>query len=188
MAKIPDRPVSAGEMEAARAERAAHRAELLEETGAASLIQFTVIAPGPNKRDPAFRRLFVSGRRAVIEAFLSSNIVPLKIDVLEKQTGNELYLAMYLPPLEVKRRMAEIEEVLPFGRLLNIDVYAGDGTHIPRTAIGLPERCCLVCVKPGTECARAHAHAPEEVREIIDRILEESALVFPDSEDEDLYE
>ena len=187
MAKIQDRPVTAEEMKAARAERAAHRAALLEETGAASLIQFTVVAPGPDKRDPAFRRLFVSGRRAVVEAFLSANIVPLKIDVLEKVTGNELYLAMYLPPLEVKRRMAEIEEVLPFGRLLNIGVYDAEGNHVPRTAIGLPERCCLVCGKPGTECARTHAHAPEEVREIIDRILEEAALDFPDSED-DLYE
>ena len=187
MAKIAARPVSREEMETARAARAEHRREMLAETGAASLVQFTVVAPGAEKLLPEYRRLFVSGRRAVIEAFLGNNIVPLKIDVLEKVTGFELYLAMYLPAEDVKRRMVEIEEVLPFGRLLNINVYDNEGNHIPRTTLGYPERCCLVCNKPGYDCARTAAHTTQEVREIVGRILEESALIFPDTEDEEDY-
>ena len=103
MAKIQDRPVTAEEMKAARAERAAHRAALLEETGAASLIQFTVVAPGPDKRDPAFRRLFVSGRRAVIEAFLSA-ISRVGTVTLQQEKAADIAVPYY----EASDRLAEL--------------------------------------------------------------------------------
>ena len=174
--KMVDRPVTAEEMQEARAAREAHRKAILEETGAISLVQFTVVAPGPDKKTPDFKSLFVSGRRAIVDSTLGAGIAPLKIDVLEKVTGNELYMALFLPALDVKRRMVDIEEMLPFGRLLNINVYDSEGNHIPRTAVGYPERACLVCDTPGYDCARHHVHSYEELGEIVAAIVEESAL------------
>lgn len=174
--KLKPRPVTAEEMALAREDRVKHAKELIEETGAQSLILFTVIKPGPDKITPETQGLFASGRRAIEDALLGCMIAPLQVDSRELVTGREYYIALYLPAMDAKRRMCEIEDILPFGRLLNINVFDADGSFIPRTALGYPERCCLVCGKPGYECARTGAHTLEEVEEIADIIMEEAQL------------
>ena len=163
-------------MRAAREDRAAHVKELIDETGAQALILFTVVTPGPDKITPESQGLYVSGRRAIQDALLGPGIAPLRTDARDLVTGREYYIALCLPAEEVKRRMCGIEDVLPFGRLLNINVFDGEGRFIPRTELGFPERCCLVCGKPGYDCARTHAHSLEEVEEIVNIILEEAEL------------
>lgn len=67
--------------------------------------------------------------------------------------------------------MCELEEQLPYGRLLDIDVLDGEGAHISRAELGLPERGCLVCGAPGRACAASRAHTLEELEIAQERIF-----------------
>ena len=61
-------------------------------------------------------------------------------------------------PEAVKRLAAALEASLPFGRLLDLDVYVTGGRPLDRAALGLPQRRCLLCDRPARECIRAQRH------------------------------
>ncbi|ACZ19885.1 Phosphoribosyl-dephospho-CoA transferase (holo- ACP synthetase)-like protein [Thermanaerovibrio acidaminovorans DSM 6589] len=80
--------------------------------------------------------------------------------------GAQVLVAAEADPLEVKARCAALEEALPFGRLLDLDVFAGSDPlrSLKRGQVGLPERRCLVCNRPAKECAVAARHHPGTLR------------------------
>jgi holo-ACP synthase / triphosphoribosyl-dephospho-CoA synthase len=59
----------------------------------------------------------------------------------------------------------ELEGALPWGRLLDLDVYDATGgsglRQVGRAALGLPGRRCLLCDEPARECILVRRHAPE---------------------------
>ena len=50
-------------------------------------------------------------------------------------------------------------------------IVAADRLPISRTAVGLPERRCLLCDRPARECMRARTHSPEALQAALDAIL-----------------
>jgi holo-ACP synthase/triphosphoribosyl-dephospho-CoA synthase len=77
----------------------------------------------------------------------------------------------------LKAALAAIEESHPLGRLFDIDVLScdssgGDTAKIPRTAVGLAERACLVCGAGGQGCARSRAHPLAQITATTGRIID----------------
>lgn len=165
------RAVTMEELLTAREERAKRQREILEETGAAALISLTIVRPGPVKRTERTRELFFTAQNVIMSALLGMPAAPLYAETRERDTGDEWLAALYFPAHLVKRRMCELEEQLPYGRLLDIDVLDGEGAHISRAELGLPERGCLVCGAPGRACAASRAHTLEELEIAQERIF-----------------
>jgi len=67
---------------------------------------------------------------------------------------------------KLKRFCVEIEESLPNGRLLDIDITS----RIPlgRKELGLPPRRCFICDRPAAECVAAQRHSREEIARFIE--------------------
>jgi holo-ACP synthase CitX len=71
----------------------------------------------------------------------------------------------------VKRRCMALEAAHPFGRLLDLDVYDGDGRPVDRALLGLPPRECLLCSEPARECIRLQRHGGPELKEKVHELL-----------------
>jgi holo-ACP synthase CitX len=63
----------------------------------------------------------------------------------------------------VKRRCVALEAATPVARLVDLDVYAPEGTPVDRSSLHLPARRCLCCAEPARDCIRAGRHPPAEV-------------------------
>jgi phosphoribosyl-dephospho-CoA transferase len=75
----------------------------------------------------------------------------------------------------VKRLTLELEEGLPFGRILDLDVWVREGP-VGRGDLGLPPRRCLLCGEEAKICARLGGHSFEALRAEAARLL---ALTSP---------
>ncbi len=76
-----------------------------------------------------------------------------------------------LEPEAAKRLAAGLEASLPFGRLLDLDVYCDGGRALDRAALGLPQRPCLLCPEPARECIRAARHPAEALAARVAELL-----------------
>ena len=168
--------------------RVEHQKKLAREFPRASLVCFTVILPGPVKRDDRSLAIARAGVQAILKTFDSAIIFQEERDLA---TGFEAYFVVNLPAVEVKRICCGIEDSHPLGRLMDIDVIAdssvspgmtGESSIRPlgRAEIGLPERRCLLCEKPARVCMRAHIHTREEIDAKIGSLLRENG--FSDKE------
>ena len=104
------------------------------------------------------------------------------VQVKDLETGYEAYLLVPLPALSVKQICCGIEESHPLGRLMDIDVLAlgKQGVQmIPREALGLEPRKCLLCGNEVRYCMRAKTHTTAELLERIEQILKEYELQAP---------
>ena len=73
-------------------------------------------------------------------------------------------IELVAPPGRAKAVCVELEESLPWGRVLDLDVYVAPGAsglrEVGRGALGLPGRRCLLCDEPARECILLRRHAP----------------------------
>ena len=166
------------------------------------MICFTVMLPGPVKRDWRSLTIADAGLIAISQAFAGHLSLPQKKIIRtgpsrempgtasegpimykeerDLETGFEAYFVVDMRPLEVKRLCCSIEDEHPLGRLMDIDVVchfdrSGEISLKPlsREDIGLAARHCLLCDKPARECMRAHRHSPEEIQDTIDRMVQD---------------
>lgn len=144
-----------------RDERWAMEKRLLREYPKAVVVVLTVVMPGSVKRD--WRSLVVANAavEAVNELLGECALVSSTRDL---ETGFEGYWVVRGDAVDVKRRLCAIEETHPLGRLFDIDVLCGNAVPIPRTALGLAPRQCLLCANEARWCMRNRSHAPEEVQ------------------------
>lgn len=70
----------------------------------------------------------------------------------------------------IKRRTVLLEEQLPYGRFLDIDVNDEKGA-VSRQDLGLPPRTCLVCGSPAWDCVKSHRHTNEDIAECLEKVL-----------------
>lgn len=162
---------------------------LLREYPGKVLVVLTVVMPGSVKRD--WRSLIVA--HAAVEAIndwlqdrnkisdignrqkeiiASERVLPGNTeltDVRDLETGFEAYWVISGEPLTVKRELCTIEESHPLGRLFDIDVFGGTqpAVPIPRTAVGMSPRRCLLCEHEARWCMRNHTHTQEEIQQKI---------------------
>jgi len=82
-------------------------------------------------------------------------------------------------PITCKIACTRAEPRQRLGRLLDLDVFGPGGTAVRREEVGQPARACLACAEPAWDCMAARRHAPEELRDAVERILD-SALARRD--------
>lgn len=155
---IHAQPVTVADVLRARDERAEAQESLRQKYGC-TLVSFTMNIAGPVKVNELIIRGFQEGEQEIdrqlraMEGRLRERRETLHF------TGCEAMWAIDAKPWVVKRAMQHIEDTHPLGRLFDIDVIDGNGTHLSRRE----ERPCLICGGPAKACARSRAHSAEEV-------------------------
>ncbi len=151
------------ELLAARERRAAYEAELCRRFPGACIVVFTVVAPGPDKRTPAARKLFDAGLAALQKLLLAYELIPLHAEALTSIAGDTAYLALKSDAYFLKSELCKLEERAPYGRLWDMDVLDPAGKRVERERVGYGERSCIVCGRPGRACASRRLHPLDEV-------------------------
>ena len=165
------REITLQEMLDARERRAFRQQALLTETGR-PLISFCMNIPGPIKDSPLIRRGYREGIRRLEATLRQSGIPVLRREEQLAPTGPELLLSADAGAEALKALCLEIEEDGPMGRLFDMDVIAPDGRKLDRET----PRCCIVCGRPGKECASRRAHSVGDLQRAVRKILTVSLL------------
>ncbi len=149
--------------------RQARQKELMAADPESTLVCLTVVMPGNVKRNE--QSLTVA--KAAIEAM--KHELDNRLAYLEERdlpTGYEAFLLVSLSPLEAKKTTCEIEENHPLGRLFDIDVFDREGIPVPREAVGLEPRRCMICDKEARWCMRNRTHTQEELHNHINKLID----------------
>ncbi len=133
------------------------------------VLQLSLNLPGLPKSLP--------GDEACLEAtekILLHRIPPLKRALrtfCDNGAGKALLFTGGVPSREeVKRICVALEEELPWGRLLDLDVLSSEGA-LSRKDLQLPPRRCLLCGEEAKICARRGSHTFEELRRRAQELL-----------------
>lgn len=130
---------------------------LLLET-AQAVVQITVNVPGWPKR--------ISGDESAVmaaEDIICRKIVPLARVSLDNAAGLCLLISCGLLPEEAKSAAIEIEEKMPWGRAMDVDIITHSGA-LSRASLGFAPRPCLLCRGDAKSCARSGKHSFRELR------------------------
>lgn len=173
---IRGQQVSLFEMLAARENRVKIQSELLQQQSSSSLLCATMNIPGPVKMNEIIEDVFQEMREVIQQKVKDAQIyqsiyLPLK-------TGPEYYLLTNLNPMELKRRMVEIEETHPCGRIFDLDVagvISGEVKNFSRRELNLLPRRCLLCDQSAKECGRTRRHDLLELQQEIIKIIKKGS-------------
>lgn len=150
------------EMLAGREKRAARQREIISKYGGV-LVCMTLNVAGPVKVNALTDAAFYAAYEEIEKAL--SGVAFTRIS--HHYYGNEAYFAMPGGDIsDIKRRMLEIEESHPLGRLFDIDVLEerdGEIHKISRTDVGAHERTCLICGGDAKACASTRAHGLDKI-------------------------
>ena len=145
------------------------RASLLAAVTSRAIVFLSLNVPGPDKNSPRFDRILSRGRAAVLRAVRNGEPLAEGRDAL----GPYALVATSSSAVEAKRACARLEESLPFGRLLDLDVFGPEGRQVDRASLGLPPRRCLACDSAAVDCIRSQRHALPELISAVDRLARE---------------
>lgn len=162
------REITLSEMLDAREARALRQRELLE-TYRRPLVSFTLNIPGPVKDSPLIRRGFALGCERLDGALAKAGVTVLHREAKLAPTGCELLLSADARAEAVKELCLEIEDRDALGRLFDLDVLAVSGEKLERPT---PRRC-LVCGRPGRDCASRRLHSVDELQRAVRKLLSE---------------
>ncbi len=150
--------------------RAGRQRALLSAYAGRPVVCLLVNMPGPVKRTAESERVFDAGLKRFTEALFAAGIPLLYEKTERRETGCEAYLVPDGGAETVKRIAVALEDALPYGRLLDIDVHAPDGAQVSRTQLGRPPRGCMVCGAEGAYCASRRVHAAPELIAAFNRL------------------
>ncbi|MFC3873791.1 citrate lyase holo-[acyl-carrier protein] synthase [Neisseria musculi] len=134
---------------------------------AASLVSFSVLAPGGVKRSLFLDEIFQTGYACLKQILAERHITISAEQHLDLKGGNSLLLAVDCAADVLKPLMMELEHQHPLGRLWDIDIIGGDGQPLSRSRFGLPPRACLCCGEPAKACARSRRHSLDELQTVM---------------------
>ncbi len=154
-----EQEITLSEILLAREERVAIQNALLAEYKV-PVISFTMNMAGPVKRTALSHRAFLWGLEQLRLGFLQNRMAVKKEYSRSLPTGDEAYFAVDAPAERVKALCVEIEEANRMGRFFDMDVIGTDGNKLERGA----ERSCIVCGKPGRDCASRRLHTVAELQ------------------------
>ena len=143
----------------AREERVAIQNALLAEYRV-PVISFTMNMAGPVKVTALSHRAFLWGMEQLRLGFLQNRMAVKKEYTRSLPTGDEGYFAIDAPAERVKALCVEIEEAKRIGRFFDMDVIGADGNKLERGS----ERSCIVCGRPGRDCASRRLHTVAELQ------------------------
>ena len=156
---MQEQEITLSEILTAREERVAIHNELLSRYKV-PVISFTMNIAGPVKVTALSRRAFFWGMEQLRLGFLQNKLTVRKEFSRSLPTGDEGYFAVDAPAERVKALCMEIEESGCMGRLFDMDVIGLDGHKLERGT----ERSCIVCGKPGRDCASRRLHSVAELQ------------------------
>lgn len=163
--------VSLEEVLAAKEKRAAVQAEL-RQSYHTTVMSITVNMPGSVKysRDTAdlVRRALEKIRRRL----QSAGLMPLEERFCHMPAGPTAVLAVQGEAAVLKGIGIELEDALPYGRLLDIDVFDAQGAQLSRDTLGIKYRTCFICPERAGDCMRAGSHTAEETLTAARRLLQ----------------
>lgn len=165
------------EMLDAREMRRNTQLDILQIATDTALLSATMNIPGPVKRSDELAEIFKDMQLAIEEAL--ADTPPSANLYRDEKTGLEYFALTTLTPQELKRRMVQLEENHPFGRLVDLDVLwlADDELNsISREDLGLPQRRCLICEKSAKDCGRNRTHSVEDMQAKIVDIIEKGRM------------
>ncbi|QMI04027.1 citrate lyase holo-[acyl-carrier protein] synthase [Citrobacter sp. RHB25-C09] len=136
------------------------------------LISLTLVAPGPIKNTPAWRRVADLARAEIVACCERNQWVCVWETTTAARSGPEWMAALCAPAKQLKQAMLLLEDEHPLGRLWDIDVIDCDGSVISRSALGKASRPCLICNEDAHVCARARRHEPDLLLEEIAKRIE----------------
>ena len=123
--------------------------------------------PGPDKNPPGAEALFLGMLESLAADFPDRVILVRESDPL----GHWALIGLDRNAADVKRHCMALEEALPAGRLVDLDVFDRLGKQISRSALGLSQRTCLVCQQPAVDCIRLARHSAAALSEKRDELL-----------------
>lgn len=140
--------------------------ELIEKHNG-TLLTLRANFPGEDKRhekaDLAVRILYEEVRR---------HFNPIHEERMKTAEGLILFLLLKEKSIDVKRKIIEIEERHPLGRLLDMDVR--DEMKIwSRRDFDLPGRKCYLCDDLAVHCVRSEKHRKDEIIDHFIKIVNE---------------
>lgn len=156
------RQVSLQDVLDAKERRASVQAELRNKH-AAALASITVNCPGRMKYTPDTVELLYQALDVFRRAVAARGLNILEERIFHPPTGPEAVLAVAGDHEALKTAGLELEEQLPYGRLLDIDVFSADGRLITRQDRAAAPRTCFICEQPAAACVRAQAHPVPEL-------------------------
>jgi len=156
---MKEQEITLSEILIAREERVAIQTALLGKHQA-PVISFTMNMAGPVKVTALSHRAFLWGCQQLRLGFVQNKFPVLAEQTRSLPTGDEAYFAVDAPAETVKALCVEIEESSAAGRLYDMDVIGTDGKKLERDA----ERPCIVCGKPGRDCASRRLHSVAELQ------------------------
>ncbi len=164
-------------------QRAAYQQEL-RERHRSPVISLTVNMPGPVKYTAEIMDMLY-GVTAKLRSLLAANGLAMKEErICHLPAGPAVLLAVDGDAAGLKRYAVQLESGLPYGRLLDIDVFTAEGRQISRSDIGLASRTCFACQCPAIECMRSSTHSRQEIQAAVDRLLTayqvDSTAVWPE--------
>jgi holo-ACP synthase len=175
---------------AARDARQARLDSFLSRAGdSGCVVAVSTVIPGPDKRPAGAERLVGAGM-AMLQLPWSGALaldqepsLPVGAtgapftafsfphDHGEDILGEFLFFAAATEPRRMKELCVVFESDVPWGRLLDLDVYDAGGRPVTRRAVGLPERTCLVCDEPARDCMRLGRHGEAELWTRVEALL-----------------
>jgi holo-ACP synthase len=115
--------------------------------------------PGREKMPAGAQALFLSMLAQLAQTFPGLLIGESSSDAL----GPYAIIALQTDPLAAKRCCIALEAGSPAARLIDLDVYSGQGVQIGRASLGVAARACLLCRWPAVDCIRLQRHSIDEV-------------------------
>jgi len=149
---------------ASRDNRMALQKDLLSQNPGRSLLCFTVVMPGNEKRNTASLIIAQAGLSEIRRVFGDDFAA-----VRDLETGFEAYLLTELNGVDAKLKAMEIEKSHPLGRLFDIDIIDSNGLQVQR---GEPRKC-LLCDNEARFCMRNHTHTLDETLARINEMVQD---------------
>lgn len=170
--------VHLAEMLNARDNRAILQRKLLESVADSTLLSVTMNIPGSVKTTREMKTIFLKMIEEVEKNLAEAEVVSKTYQDLK--TGPECFLLVKKNSIELKKRMIQLEEIHPYGRLMDLDVLyiADEQLHsISRIDLGFEPRSCLICKNNAKICARMARHSIDELIQATYQIIQKGKTI-----------
>ena len=134
------------------------KAPLMAKAPEATWVELSLNIPGWPKCSQWTKPVFDAAIDAIFTATGSAATL-----AIENDAGHFCLFNVPLSAPGAKAAAVGLEASHPWGRLWDIDVYAGS-QKLPREITGASERRCLACYRPHSECIASRRHPREALR------------------------
>lgn len=164
------RKVDLNEILEAKEERAGIKSQLRMRYNT-PVVSMAINSPGGIKYSDEVVDLLYHSVELVRKEIRQLSYTILEERVYHSCAGPWAVMAVTGSAVAMKEMMILLEEKLPYGRLLDIDVLNREGEQITRSLMGRKARNCLVCSNQAVLCMREAAHSSDEISRATRRYL-----------------